>query len=139
MPYTLGPYLHRPHLPSEWYTDIIADKLFRADTATKRYELYLRIDDGMRTRHGTWYLFSGSFLGPHGGMHHGSVTMISNERAVLHSRTPVHVPVSRSSSFEAELQNYGNASMWSNLSMDGDGVWIRASIESNSLVIAHNG
>ena len=139
LPYTLGPYLRRPHLPSEWYTDATADKLFRANTMTIGYELYLRIDDRMRTRHGTRYLRSGTHLGPHGGTHHGSITMISNEIAVLHSRTVVYVPESRIPSFKAELQQYGNASMWSNLSIDGDGEWIRASIGSASLVIAHDG
>jgi hypothetical protein len=42
-------------------------------------------------------------------------------------------------SFLSALKNYGNPSLWANLNVDGDGEWIRASIKTNTLVIAHDG
>jgi hypothetical protein len=97
LPYKLGHFLRQPHLPTMWFTDSTASRLFRSNTSTetKEYELYLRCKDGMRTRHGAQYLWSGTFPGEHGGTHHGSVTMTSNERAVLHSRTPICIPTSK--------------------------------------------
>jgi hypothetical protein len=104
-----------------------------------KYELYLRCKDGMRTRHRAQYLWSCTIPGVHGGTHHGSVTMTSNERAVLHSRTPICVTTSLLTSFLSALENYGNPSLWANLNVDGDGEWSWAGIEANTLVIAHDG
>jgi hypothetical protein len=58
LPYMLGHFLHQPHLPTVWYTDSTASRLFRPNnsTDTKKYELYLRCKNGMRTRHGAQYL-----------------------------------------------------------------------------------
>jgi hypothetical protein len=96
LPYTLGHFLRQPHLPTVWYIDSTASRLFRSNisTGTKKYELYLRCEDGMRTRHRAQYLWSCTVPGVQGGTHHGSVTMTSNERAVLHLRTPICVPTS---------------------------------------------
>jgi hypothetical protein len=140
LPYTLGHYLRQFHLPTVWYTDSTASRLFRSNniTKTKKYDIFLHCKDGMRTRHGAQYLWSSTVSGVHGGTHHRSFTMTSNERAVLHSRTPICIPVSRPTSFLSALENYGNPSLWANISVDGDGEWIRAGIKANTLVIAHD-
>jgi hypothetical protein len=65
--------------------------------------------------------------------------MTSNERAVLHSRTPICVPTSSLTFFLSALENYGKPSLWANLNVDGDGEWIWAGIKANTLVIARNG
>jgi hypothetical protein len=124
-----------------WYTDSTASRLFcpNNSTDTKKYELYLRYKDGMWTRHGAQYLWSCTIPGVHGGTHHGSITMTSKERAVLHLRTPICIPTSLLTSFLSALENYDNPSLWANLNVDGNREWIRAGIKANTLVIAHNG
>jgi hypothetical protein len=49
--------------------------------------------------------------------------------------TPFIVPLT----FLATLATFGNSSLWDNLSVDGDGEWIRAGIEMGTLSIAHDG
>ena len=78
--------------------------------------------------------------GAHPGTHFASVNMISCGGAEMHSKTPM--PPAREDHVEGfieTLRSYGNNSLWENLSIDGDGEWIREAMVTGSLCIAHDG
>jgi hypothetical protein len=101
------------------------------------YDIYKR-QRGLGTRHGTKYDRISTEGGPHPGTHFTSVTMCSDICAVMHLCTPRPTPSIVPLTFIAMLATFGNSSLWDNLSVDGDGEWIRAGIEMGTLCIAHD-
>jgi hypothetical protein len=83
--------------------------------------------EGMSSSWGTrdWYLMHYSTPPKTGGQKHTHT----------HTQTPSIIPLT----FLATLATFGNSSLWDNLSVDGDGEWIRAGIEMGTLYIAHDG
>jgi hypothetical protein len=72
-------------------------------------------------------------------MHYASVLMLGATCAIMHSKTPIWVPIMPPATFWERLDSYGNCSLWENLSYNGDGEGIRDRLCSGSLSMAHNG
>ena len=140
LPYKLGPFLRSPHILFKWYTTSSLETLFWAydGTASTSHEVFRR-RDGRRTRHGCKYDWASTEQGPHAGTRYASVTMASATVAVLHSSAQMPVTSVVQSTFLERLSSYGNPSLWSDLSIDGDGEWIGRGIQSDTLSIAHDG
>jgi hypothetical protein len=140
LPCKLGPYLRVPHIWFKWYTTSALETLFWASdgTASSTHEVFRR-RHGRRMRHGCKYNWTSTEQGPHAGTHYASVTMASGTVAVLHSSAQMPVTSLDQSTFLERLSSYGNTSLWSELSIDGDGEWIGRGIISDTLSIAHDG
>jgi hypothetical protein len=65
--------------------------------------------------------------------------MCSDNCDVMHLCTPLPTPSIIPLTFLAMLVTFGNSSLWDNLSVDGDGEWIRTGIEMVTLCITHDG
>jgi hypothetical protein len=140
LPYILGNYLRKPHLPWRWYTNENADCLYcESSGSTLSHTIYRRQGTGVGTRFGKKYDWLRAEPGRHTGNCYASVTMSNATCAILHSAAKVPVEVPSPSSFLETLQSFGNGSLWDNLSVDGDGEWIGQAVISGSLRIAHDG
>jgi hypothetical protein len=141
LPYTLGRYLHHPHLPCQWYTNESAKALFYVDggMAHPEYEVYLLRPGTVGTCHGwkyDWYLGK---TGIYPGTHFASVSMISPTCAEMHLGAPFPEIQTQPTLFLEVLASYEDCSLWDHLSVDGDGEWICEGIAAGSLSIAHDG
>jgi hypothetical protein len=85
------------------------------------------------------YSWSSSKIGHHLGTHFASVTMLDLCCAIMHSKSPFPSPQAPLGTFHDRLSFYGMLSLWENLSVDGDGEWIRTGVIVGSLCIAHDG
>jgi hypothetical protein len=54
--------------------------------------------------------------------------------AIMHSKTPICVPITPPTTFWKRLDSYGNCSLWENLSYNRDGEWIQ-----DRLRVGHSG
>jgi hypothetical protein len=132
LPPSTSPSIHVVHT---------ASRIFKSNHGTRNqtYELFFHSNEGMSIRHGLQFIWNFTVEGVHSGTHHGSVTITSSQRAILHSRTQLYLPANRPTSFLAALKDYRNPSLWVHLSMDGDGEWIHTGIEAGTIDIAHDG
>jgi hypothetical protein len=72
-------------------------------------------------------------------MHYASVLMLGATCAIMHSKTPICVPIMPPTTFWERLDSYGNRNLWEDLSYDRDGEWIQDGLGGGSLSIAHDG
>jgi hypothetical protein len=125
----------------EWHTDCNSSILYYTggvDTLDS-YQVYIPREHRITTRHGQKFDWSASVIGPHPGTHYASVSMISDSCAELHSTAPYPVAPIPPVSFKDVLFSYGHIELWEQMSMDGNGEWIREGITNETLVIAHDG
>lgn len=122
------------------YSTEDAEKLYQTEgeSIVTSYAVFNRCP-GQRTRNGSRYTMATQQVGVHPGTHFASVEMTSATEAVMHS-----IAVMPSLSLTVEglakwLAEFGNTSLWENLSLDGDGLSIRAGMMAGSLCIAHDG
>jgi hypothetical protein len=128
LPYTLGRYLSRPHLPIQWFTDNQSSKLFLEghDITNPTYDRFIPRTDRVVTRHGRNYEWDSTVYGRHTRTQYASVTMVSPTVAVLHSCTPCPTTLRQPTSFLEVLHSYGNGcDLWEDLVVDGDGEWLQ--------------
>jgi hypothetical protein len=106
--YTLGPFLHNPHLPKQWFLTISSEALYLIgdDTTHPTYDVYILRVGRMETRHGWQYDWSSCEEGTHPGTHFASVTMISRTCAEMHLCTPFPVYTEPLTSFLEVLHSY---------------------------------
>jgi hypothetical protein len=94
---------------------------------------------GVRTRYGKKYNWVRTDSGGHPGNFYASITMSDETYAILHSTARVPEELPSPAYFFKTLELFGNSSLWDNLSVDGDGEWIRRAVRTGSLCIVHNG
>ncbi len=141
LPRTLGAFRVPPHLPMEWHTDCNTSILYYTggEDTPDSYQVYIPRNHSMTTRYGQKFDWSASVIGPHPGTHYASVSMISDSCAELHSTGLYPVAPIPPVSFKDVLFSYGHIELWEQMSVDGDGEWIREGITNETLVIAHDG
>jgi hypothetical protein len=140
LPYILGNFLRKPHLPWSWYTTAEADYLYCKSLASlPSHDIYRHRRTGLRTRYGKKYNWVRTDQGGHPGNFYASFTMSNETCAILHltARVPEELP--SPASFFKTLESFGNSSLWDNILVDGDGEWIGRAVRTGSLCIAHNG
>jgi hypothetical protein len=108
------------------------------DPDAPTYDVYERRESS-RTRHGSKLLLISSEVGVHPGTHYASVEMLGPTSAGMHLKAPFPEPLKLPGTFHNWLAAFGNPSLWENLSVDGDGSWLRAGVIRGSLCIAHDG
>ena len=64
--------------------------------------------------------------------------MCREKVTILHLAAALPLPSPILSTFHDRLLSYGNDSLWSDLSVDGDGEWICDSVVHSNLRIAHD-
>ncbi len=141
LPYILGNFLRKPHLPRRWYTTAEADCLYRENLVSPpSHDIYRHQRTGVGTRYGKKCNWVRTEPGGHTGNFYASITMSNVTCAILHltAKVPEELP-SPASFFETRLQSFGNSSLWDNFLVDGDGEWIGQAVRTGSLCIAHNG
>ncbi len=141
LPYLLGRYVRPPHLPLNWFTTHLSEALYRVqeDAPDTLYDVYHLWEGHVSTRHGRQYKWTGLATGTHPGTHYASVTMRSPIVAVLHSHAPFPSHPPSHTTLRKTLDSFGNPSLWINLWMDGDRVWVQQSLSRGALHIAHDG
>jgi hypothetical protein len=141
LPYTLGQYVHLPHLPCTWFTTDLSEVLYRVreeEPSPSHYFYHLQ-DGRVSTRYGQQCDWRGLKTGTHPCTHYASVTLRSTLVAVLHSQAPFPFWPVPYTTFHETLESFRNPSQWINLSIDGDGEWIGQSLSGGFLCIAHDG
>jgi hypothetical protein len=140
LPYTLGKYLRKPHLPWSWYTTTDADYLYCGSlTILSLHDIYHCRRTGVGTRYRKKYDWVRTDPGGHPRTLYASVTMRDETCAILHSTASIIEVIPTPMSFLKTLESFENSSLWGNLSVDGDGEWIGQAVRNGSLYIAHNG
>ena len=141
LPYTLGRYVSSPHLPRTWFTTNQLDFLYRVSEqgSSSAFDVYVLQEDRVSTRRGRRYVWIGKEQGQHPGTQYASVTMRCPQIAVLHSHSPFPELLEPQRTFRLTLESFGNPSLWTNLSVDGDGEWIGESVAGGYLCCAHDG
>jgi hypothetical protein len=140
LPVALGSFLQPAHIACRWFTTTDATMLYqtRGDPDTPTYNVYEQ-REGPRTYHSSKFLLISSKVGVHPGTHYASVEMLGPTSTGMHSKAPFSKPYCSPGTFHGWLAALGNPSLWENLSIDGDGSWLRAGVIGGSLCIAHNG
>jgi hypothetical protein len=94
LPFSLGRFMHHPHLPCSWYTDKDASVLFWIldDSAVSLYDIY-HSQLGAGTWHRVRYDWVSLESSTHLGTHFASVTMCDATVAIVHSTAPFSVSV----------------------------------------------
>jgi hypothetical protein len=103
------------------------------------YDTYHLQEHLVSTRHGRQYKWGTTVDGIHPGTHFASMTTESATHAILHLYVEFPSPPAPPSSFLETLESYGNDSLWENLTVDGDGEWIRHGLALGTLCIVHDG
>jgi hypothetical protein len=125
LPYILGNFLRKLHLPWSWYTTAEADYLYHKSLASlPSHDIYRRWRTGVRTRYGKKYDWVRTDPGGHPGNFYASITMSNETCAILHLTAMVPEELPSPASFFKTLELFGNSSLWDNLLVDGDGEWI---------------
>ena len=108
LPYTLGPFLHNPHLPGQWFTIISSKALYLIgdDRTHPTFDVYVLCVGRMETRHGQKYNWSSCEEGTHPSTHFASATMISRTCTEMHLCTPFPVYTKPPTSFLEVLHSY---------------------------------
>jgi hypothetical protein len=140
LPTSLGPFVRFPHIHCQWFTNEEADTLYLVgdESSPPRFDTYHR-RSGHSTRYSRKYDWVSAESGTHAGTHFASITMCRERVAILHLVAAFPLPPPILTTFLDRLLSYGNDSLWSDLSVDGDGEWIGDSAIQGNLHIAHDG
>ncbi len=140
LPTSLDPFVCFPHIHCQWFTNEEADTLYLVGdkSSPPRFDTYHR-RSGCSTQYGRKYYWVSTESGTHAGTHFASVTMCRERVEILHSVAAFHLPPPILTIFLDRLLSYGNDSLWSDLSVDGNREWIGDSAIQGNLHIAHDG
>ncbi len=140
LPTSLGPFVRFPHIHCQWFTNEEADILYLAcdESSPPRFDTYYRWG-GRSTQYNRKCDWVSAENGTHTGTHFTSVTMCRERVAMLHSVAAFSRPPPIFTTFLDRLRSYGNDSLWSDLSVDGNGECIGDNAIHGNLCIAHDG
>jgi hypothetical protein len=141
LPYRLGAYLCRQHIPVQWYTNANATVLYRANQydINTHFDIFSQAGGLCQTRFWTSFEFSHSIEELHPGTLYATVDMVTNIQAVLHLSAPLPVQLPSPTTFFKTLHSLGNPNLWTNLYVDGDREWLQEGLLRRSLKIACDG
>lgn len=139
LPQPLGRFVGSPHIHNEWTCNEDRDRLCRR-LSNGSFAIYTLSHPCRFTRSGLPFEF-----------HHydQSDPLLSLTASVLddpsptiirlHSAAPIPSLTNPPVSFLAVLASWENQSLWRNLKVDDDGLWLSNAILANSLLIVHDG
>ena len=137
----LGPFLQKPHLQYDWFTDATATVLYRQrmHDFEEMHDVFTPQAMSRPTRFGQRYEWTRTQLGIAPMEYYALVSHVNETTVTYHSGAAAPTSEPKSTRFWDVLCSFEIQSLWQHLSCDGDEEWIHRGIFMGSLCTVHDG